>query len=78
MKVFFVTGANRGVGLALAEEILKKDSCNRVILGCRSIERGCAAAKLLGDQGLEERIQIQASLLEFESDHSGLSDIQRI
>jgi NAD(P)-dependent dehydrogenase (short-subunit alcohol dehydrogenase family) len=63
MKVFFVTGANRGVGLALAEEILKKDECNFVILGCRSMERGVAAAKLLCDLGFQDRIKIQARRL---------------
>jgi hypothetical protein len=50
-------GANRGVGFAFVEEILRKDSSDFVVLGCRSTEMVAAAAKLLAEKGFQERIQ---------------------
>jgi hypothetical protein len=50
-------GANRGVGFAFVEEILRKDSSEFVVLGCRSTEMVAAAAKLLAEKGVQERIQ---------------------
>lgn len=49
MKTAFVTGANKGIGFALAEELLKKNF--RVIVGARDFKRGSDAVKILSDFG---------------------------
>lgn len=49
MSTAFVTGANKGIGYALAEELLKKDF--RVIVGARDVGRGSEAVKNLSAFG---------------------------
>ena len=44
-KIALVTGANRGIGYAIAQGLLKADF--RVIIGARSLEKGIAAAEKL-------------------------------
>ena len=47
MKRVLVTGANKGIGLAVVERLLSERSDTVVLLGCRSSERGAAAAATL-------------------------------
>ena len=49
MSTAFVTGANKGIGFALAEELLKKNF--RVIVGARDLKRGSDAVKSLSEFG---------------------------
>lgn len=49
MATAFVTGANKGIGFALAEELLKKNF--RVIVGARDFKRGSDAMKILSEFG---------------------------
>jgi NAD(P)-dependent dehydrogenase (short-subunit alcohol dehydrogenase family) len=44
MKRILITGANRGIGLALVEKVLESSEEHQVYLGARSLERGEAAA----------------------------------
>ena len=44
-KIALVTGANRGIGFAIAQRLLKSDF--RVIIGSRSLEKGKAAVEKL-------------------------------
>ncbi|MCR5834463.1 MAG: SDR family NAD(P)-dependent oxidoreductase [Selenomonadaceae bacterium] len=49
MSTIFITGANKGIGFALAEELLKKNF--RVIVGARDLKRGSDAVKILSTFG---------------------------
>ena len=43
MRRILVTGANKGIGLAITIAILERDADTSVVLGSRSLERGSAA-----------------------------------
>lgn len=45
MKTILITGANKGIGLAIAEAILREKPQYRVLLCARNIERGEAAKR---------------------------------
>jgi len=62
MRHILVTGANKGIGLAIAEAILKEHADTFVFLGARDRERGrAAAAGLVSEQpAWKERIQVVA------------------
>lgn len=47
MKTVLVTGANKGIGLAVVEAILREQPQYKVMLGSRNIDRGQAARKSL-------------------------------
>ena len=47
-RVAVVTGANKGVGFHIAEQIVKSGLFGTVILACRDAGRGQAAAKQVG------------------------------
>lgn len=59
MKNVFITGANKGIGLATAKQLLEKGFY--VYLGCRSQDRGSKALEELKSQGL-----INAELLQID------------
>ena len=54
-----VTGANKGIGLAMAEELVKRGW--RVFLGSRDIGRGEAAAKSLTGPGSVQVVQLDVT-----------------
>mmetsp|Transcript_3923 Transcript_3923/g.9883 ORF Transcript_3923/g.9883 Transcript_3923/m.9883 type:complete len:298 (+) Transcript_3923:126-1019(+) len=56
-----VTGANKGIGLALCREILEQHSDTNVFLGSRDAARGEAAANSLGAEGRVIPIQLDVS-----------------
>ena len=62
MKNILVTGANKGIGLAVVERILREQPDFAVILGARDRQRGIAAReKLVADNpAWEERLQVIA------------------
>jgi NAD(P)-dependent dehydrogenase (short-subunit alcohol dehydrogenase family) len=47
MKRILVTGANKGIGLAIATKILQQLHDTHVLLGCRNLDRGQAALESL-------------------------------
>ena len=50
-RIALVTGANRGIGFEIARQLGEKG--NRVILGCRDLDRGKSAAKKLASMKVE-------------------------
>jgi len=59
MRRILVTGANKGIGLALVEAILAQHADSFVYLGARDAGRGRAAAALLGKTaGYAERLEV--------------------
>jgi NAD(P)-dependent dehydrogenase (short-subunit alcohol dehydrogenase family) len=59
VKRILVTGANKGIGLAIVEAILKEHEGTFVYLASRDAERGRAAASKLGS-GLAARVEVVA------------------
>jgi NAD(P)-dependent dehydrogenase (short-subunit alcohol dehydrogenase family) len=57
MRRILVTGANKGIGLAIAKAILDEHEDTFVYLGTRDLERGQAAAASLG---AKERLEVVA------------------
>lgn len=51
MRVALVTGGNRGIGFEVARQLGQRG--NRVILGCRDLERGRLAAEKLASMKIE-------------------------
>ncbi len=43
-----VTGANKGIGFSIAEQLIASGQFGRVIIACRNIELGQGAAEKLG------------------------------
>jgi len=62
MRRILVTGANKGIGLAIVEAILSEHADTFVYLGARDVERGReAAAKLAREHaGWEARVEVLA------------------
>lgn len=58
MRRVIVTGANKGIGLAIAEQILEHASDTFVFLGSRDRGRGEAAAEKLRARDRAERIEV--------------------
>ncbi|MEM8498936.1 MAG: SDR family NAD(P)-dependent oxidoreductase [Pseudomonadota bacterium] len=59
MKLILVTGANKGIGLAIVEAILKEQENHTVLLGCRSLDKGKRARDelLVKNQAWRGRVQ---------------------
>jgi NAD(P)-dependent dehydrogenase (short-subunit alcohol dehydrogenase family) len=62
MRRILVTGANKGIGLAIVEAILREQADSFVYLGTRDLERGrAAAAGLVGQHAAwKERVEVVA------------------
>jgi len=62
MRHILVTGANKGIGLALVQAILDEHADTRVFLGSRSLERGRSAAASLASEHptWSERLEVVA------------------
>lgn len=58
MKAILVTGANKGIGLAIVEAILKEREEYTVLLGCRSLDKGNSAREelLAKDHAWQRRV----------------------
>lgn len=81
MSIALITGANRGIGLALAGELCRRGF--RVILGTRSLEKGTHAAQMLQSEGLQaealeldlERPETFPAVVEHIAQRYGLLDV---
>lgn len=71
MKKILITGANSGIGLALAEQ-LAQDGIH-VFLGSRSAERGAAAVKSIADKG-----KVELVVLDVTSDESVKAAVEQL
>jgi NAD(P)-dependent dehydrogenase (short-subunit alcohol dehydrogenase family) len=60
MRRILVTGANKGIGLAIVQRILTEQADTHVLLGSRSAERGRAALNEIGEAqpDLRERVTL--------------------
>jgi len=65
MKKVFITGANKGIGFATAQQLLQKGFF--VYLGCRSLERGSQALEQLRSEGLTNAEIVQIDITSDES-----------
>ena len=73
MSTAFVTGANKGIGFALAEELLKNNF--RVIVGARDFKRGSDAVKTLSEFG-EVHLQL-IDLADLKSIRSAATNLEK-
>jgi NAD(P)-dependent dehydrogenase (short-subunit alcohol dehydrogenase family) len=70
MRTILVTGANKGIGLAIAKGILTEHDDTRVLLGARDRERGEAAIRTLSTAQPAFRERLQLVLLDVAKDES--------
>ena len=70
MRRILVTGANKGIGFAIAERILEEADDTFVFLGSRDRGRGDAAVERLRQAGAGRADRIQAVEIDVASDES--------
>ncbi|WP_171181384.1 SDR family NAD(P)-dependent oxidoreductase [Ruegeria sp. HKCCD8929] len=70
MRKILVTGANKGIGFAIAERILEEADDTFVFLGSRDRDRGAAAVESLRQGGVGRTDRIQAVELDVASDEA--------
>eukprot|EP00469_Lotharella_globosa_P000923 CAMPEP_0167802434 /NCGR_PEP_ID=MMETSP0111_2-20121227/19130_1 /TAXON_ID=91324 /ORGANISM="Lotharella globosa, Strain CCCM811" /LENGTH=310 /DNA_ID=CAMNT_0007698495 /DNA_START=21 /DNA_END=954 /DNA_ORIENTATION=- len=58
LRSVVVTGANKGIGLALVKKILNEQPDSFVFLGSRSLERGQAALQSIVGEGTRKRVSV--------------------
>lgn len=79
MKVILVTGANRGIGLAIVKALAQSghapSSSTEVLLGCRDLEAGTHARKELQAGGISN---VKPLLLDVTSDASIRDAVQQV
>lgn len=68
MAVFLITGANRGIGFALAETVSKSFPTSTIIVGSRNVDHGEDAVKRLKMNGVTAALH--AVPLDIENDAS--------
>ncbi|KAI1741180.1 NAD(P)-binding protein [Xylaria scruposa] len=68
MATILITGANRGIGFAIAQALCDSFPTSTILLGCRDVERGEHAIKLLRSDGATA--DLHAVPLDIESDAS--------
>ena len=79
MKVILVTGANKGIGLAIVKRLLAEFSDTHLLLGSRDQERGEAAVQGLVSelgQGVKQRLELIH--LDVSSDESVSSAVRSV
>jgi NAD(P)-dependent dehydrogenase (short-subunit alcohol dehydrogenase family) len=70
MRRIFVTGANKGIGLAIVEAIVAEHADTFVYIGSRDVERGRAAAAGLGRKHADWQARIEVVPLDVADDRS--------
>lgn len=76
MTIIFVTGANRGIGLAILQAAAGRIPNATFILGCRSLEAGQEAAENLRGSNLNAMFDIVQ--IEIEDDESIIAAVKPI
>lgn len=70
MTRFLVTGANKGIGLAIVKGLLQAEKHNFVFLGCRDMGRGLDAVKALTDENADFKGRVEALKIDVANDES--------
>ncbi|MBX3210429.1 MAG: SDR family NAD(P)-dependent oxidoreductase [Labilithrix sp.] len=78
MRRVLVTGANKGIGLAIAEAILREHADTFVYLGSRDPERGRAAAATLARVDPSWQARVEVALLDVSDDRSVAAAAERV
>ncbi|MBX3200890.1 MAG: SDR family NAD(P)-dependent oxidoreductase [Labilithrix sp.] len=78
MRRVLVTGANKGIGLAIAEAILREHADTFVYLGSRDPERGRAAAATLARVDPSWQGRVEVALLDVSDDRSVAAAAERV
>ncbi len=78
MKRILVTGANKGIGLAIVTKILETDPEAEVLLGARDQGRGDAARESLVAQNSEWGPRVQVLPLDVSSDESVANALEEL
>lgn len=73
-----MTGANKGIGLAIAEAILREHADTFVYLGSRDPERGRAAAATLARVDPSWQARVEVALLDVSDDRSVAAAAERV
>lgn len=76
MTIIFVTGANRGIGLAIVQAAAGRIHDATFILGCRSLKAGQEAAETL--RGLNLKATFDVVQIDIENDESILAAVKYI
>lgn len=76
MTIILVTGANRGIGLAIVQAAAGRILDATFILGCRSLKAGQEAAKNL--RGLNSKATFDVVQIDIENDGSILAAVKHI
>jgi NAD(P)-dependent dehydrogenase (short-subunit alcohol dehydrogenase family) len=75
-KAIVITGANRGIGRAIAEGLAKSDTT--IIMACRNMEISFVAAEEIRKNSGNKNIELmKLDLSSFESVHSFINEIER-
>jgi NAD(P)-dependent dehydrogenase (short-subunit alcohol dehydrogenase family) len=78
MRRVLVTGANKGIGFAIAQAILEKHDDTLVYLGSRAADRGSAAAASLTNSNSEWQGRIELVPLDVSADASVAAAAERV
>tara|TARA_B110001452_G_scaffold161649_1_gene134553 strand:+ start:1002 stop:1895 length:894 start_codon:yes stop_codon:yes gene_type:complete len=70
VRRILVTGANKGIGLAISRRCLLDHDDTSVVLGCRSVQRGAAAVESLVSENAAWRARVQLLEIDTSSDAS--------
>jgi len=78
MRHILVTGANKGIGLALVQAILDEHSDTHVYLGSRNLARGRSAAASLASEHPEWSERLEAVALDVTDERSVADAAQHV
>jgi len=78
VRRILITGANKGIGLAIARRCLLDHSDTEVVLGCRSVPRGNAAIETLASEDASWRQRVQLLEIDTSSEASVAAAAQKL
>lgn len=76
MTIILVTGANRGIGFAIAQSTARRIPSATIVIGCRSVEAGSEAAEQLRSLGLKATFDVVQ--IDVENDKSIIAAMQTV
>ena len=70
MKPILITGANKGIGFAIAEGLLKRYSDTFIYLACRNLEKSVHSEKKLSDRNPTYSARLEPIAMDVSCDSS--------